>query len=170
MLPQRRPVAAESSRRRTLSRTAVPTPAAPLESGRRRARALSSPGRRLDSGGPPPAQRSRTLDQRRGLAARLVLEGAARPPLQSSVEACLQLSPSGPRLADQAVVGHGAAEVVAESESIESSDVEEPPAAARSRRRLETRGKARVRKAIEVLETTEAGKDDVKLGISYLEK
>ncbi|CAK0900961.1 unnamed protein product [Prorocentrum cordatum] len=140
------------------------------EAGRRRTRALSSPGRRLDSGGPPPAQRSRTLGQRRGLAARLVLEGAARPPLPSSVEACLQLSPSGPRLADQAVAGHGAAEVVAESESIESSDVEEPPAAARSRRRLETRGKARARKAIEVLETTEAGKDDLKLGISHLEK
>ncbi|CAK0838915.1 unnamed protein product [Prorocentrum cordatum] len=138
--------------------------------GRRRTRALSSPGRRLDSGGPPPAQRSRTLDQRRGLAARLVLEGAARPPLQSSVEACLQLSPSGPHLADQAVAGHGVAEVAAESESIESSDVEEPPAAARSRRRLETRGEARVRKAIEVLETTEAGKGDAKLCISYLEK
>ncbi|CAK0812006.1 unnamed protein product [Prorocentrum cordatum] len=141
-----------------------------VKAGRRRTRALSSPGRPLDSGGPPPAQRSRTLDQRRGLAARLVLEGAARPPQQSSVEACLQLSPGGPHLADQAVAGHGVAEVAAESESIESSDVEEPPAAARSRRRLETCGKARVRKAIEVLEITETGKDDVKLGISYLEK
>ncbi|CAK0800111.1 unnamed protein product, partial [Prorocentrum cordatum] len=170
MLPQRRPVAVESSRRRTLSRTAAPTPAAPLETGRRRTRALSSPGRRLDSGKPPPAQRSRTLDQSRGPAARLVLEGAARPPQQSSVEACLRLSPGGPRQADQAVAGHEVAEVAAESESIESSDAEEPPAAARSRRRLETRGKARIRKAIEVLETAESGRDDVKLGISYLEK
>ncbi|CAK0791289.1 unnamed protein product [Prorocentrum cordatum] len=162
--------AREGSRRRTLSRTAVPTPAAPLETGRRRARALSSTGRRLESGGPPPAQRSRTLDQSRGLAARLVLEGAARPPQQSSVEACLRLSPDEPRQAGKAIAGHGVAEVEAESESVESSDAEEPPAAARPRRRLETRGKARIRKAIEVFETAESGRDDVKLGISYLEK
>ncbi|CAK0824653.1 unnamed protein product, partial [Prorocentrum cordatum] len=121
-----------------------------------------------DAGQPwPPTGRPRSVDQSRGLAARLVLEGATRPPRQSSVAACLRLSPGEPRLADKAVAGHGVAEVAAESESVVSSDAEGPPAAARSRRRLEPRGKAQLRKAIGALETAESGRDDVKLSVGY---
>ncbi|CAK0833963.1 unnamed protein product [Prorocentrum cordatum] len=167
MPPTRPPAVPGSARRRALSRE--PAAALPAASPtKRRARTLGA-GSRPSLIGAPPARRARTLDPRHGLNARLVVHPSAVPARAGTLQDLLDAEPNRQLPGRGGGRGPEAAEDAA-SASGESSDVEEPKAVSACVRRLESRGKARVRKAMGELDGEQGAAGGSKLAISYLER
>ncbi|CAK0861934.1 unnamed protein product [Prorocentrum cordatum] len=161
--------------KRTLQRESLPprAPAAgslqePAASAPCRVRTLSPGAGASSSAAAPPARRARVLDTSQGLDARLVAAAPPRCPAQTdTVEAFLE-TPAGKLIPASAGVPAAAVDAGA-SQSYESSDVEERRVVTASRRNLELRGKARVRRAIQA-HGGDIWRHGHNTGLSYLEK
>ncbi|CAK0906248.1 unnamed protein product, partial [Prorocentrum cordatum] len=162
-------------RQRTLKRESLPprAPAAgslqePAASAPCRVRTLSPGAGASSSAAAPPARRARVLDTSQGLDARLVAAAPPHCPAQTDkVEAFLE-TPAGKLIPASAGVPAAAVDAGA-SQSYESSDVEERRVVTASRRNLELRGKARVRRAIQA-HGGDIWRHGHNTGLSYLEK